>query len=101
MRTLGGIGPTAADVVPEAILAVCPKPFGSFGERIRQAARLVDPAACRMRPVAGIRGQSLVVGLPGEPAVLRACLPALFPAIPNAVFLASGHRITTRPDGGT
>lgn len=95
--TLGGIGTTAADVVPDAISAACPKPFPGFGERIRQQARPVDPAALLLRPVAGIRGQTVVVGLPAEPATLRACLPALFPAIPNAVFLASGRRINFRP----
>lgn len=96
--TLGGIGPTVADVVPEAIHAVCPKLVPGFGERIRQDARTVDPTALLLRPAAGIRQQSLVVSLPAGLTTLRACLPALFPAIPNAVFLASGQRIVSRKE---
>lgn len=91
--TLGGIGPGKADVVPEATLAVCPKPFAGFGEQIRRLLLPIYPMASGLRLVTGIRHQSLIVNLPAEPAMLAVCLPTLFPAIPNAVFLASGVRI--------
>lgn len=96
--TLGGIGPTSTDVVSDAIHAVCPKRFPGFSERIRQDARTFDLTALLLRPTAATRQQSLVVGLPAESKLLQACLPALFPAIPNAVFLASGRRIGPRKD---
>lgn len=91
--TLGGIGLGKGDVVPEATLAVCSKLFAGFGEHIRRLLLPMYPLVSGFRFTTGIRHQSLIVNLPAEPELLSACLPALFPAIPNAVFLASGVRI--------
>lgn len=91
--TLGGVGPGSSDVVPDATFAVCSKPFAGFGEQIRRQLLPVFPMAMGFRLVTGIRHQSLIVNLPAEPVLLTVCLSALFPAIPNAVFLASGVRI--------
>lgn len=92
--TLGSIGPAPTDVFPEATRAVCPKQLPGFGARIRQLTLPISPAALLLRPMVGIRNQSLIVNLPADPTLLMACLPALFPAIPNAVFLASGVRVS-------
>ena len=91
--TLGSIGLGPTDVLPEATRALCPKQLPGFGERIRQLTLPLSPAALLLRPMVGIRHQSLIVNLPANPTLLMACLPALFPAIPNAVFLASGVRV--------
>jgi len=95
--TTGGIGARPTDVVPEATGAVCPKRFPGFGELIRQISLSpTDPSALLLRPVVGLRSQTVVVNLPDDPQRLLRCLPALFPAIPNAYFLASGQSLTKR-----
>jgi molybdopterin adenylyltransferase len=93
--TTGGIGPLVTDVAPEATRAVCHKQLPGFGELIRRTLLSpIDPSALLLRPVAGIRFQTVLVNLPASVEQLTQCLPGLFPAIPNAYFLASGRSLT-------
>jgi molybdopterin adenylyltransferase len=53
------------------------------------------PTAILSRQTAGIRGQTLIVNLPGKPTAIRECLIAVMPAIPYCLDLISGPRLTT------
>lgn len=93
--TTGGTGPARRDVTPEATEAVCEKMLDGFGEQMRAVSLKVVPTAILSRQVAGIRGQSLIVNLPGKPSAIRDCLMAVFPAIPYCIDLFEGPYLTT------
>ena len=65
--TTGGTGPAIRDVTPEATLAVADKEMPGFGEQMRQISLKFVPTAILSRQVAVIRGQSLIINLPGQP----------------------------------
>lgn len=96
--TTGGTGPAPRDVTPEATEAVCHKLLPGFGELMRAASLRFVPTAILSRQTAGIRGQSLLVNLPGKPKSIRECLDAVFPAIPYCIDLIGGPRLETRPE---
>jgi len=96
--TTGGTGPAARDVTPEATEAVCQRVLPGFGELMRTRSLLDVPTAILSRQIAGTRGASLIVNLPGKPAAIRTCLDAVFPAIPYCLDLIGGDRLETRPE---
>ena len=93
--TTGGTGPALRDVTPEATRAVCHKILDGFGELMRAVSLRVVPTAILSRQIAGIRGNSLIVNLPGKPSAIRDCLLAVFPAIPYCIDLIEGPFLTT------
>jgi molybdopterin adenylyltransferase len=93
--TTGGTGPAKRDVTPEATAAVCDKMMPGFGELMRQVSLKSVPTAILSRQTAGIRGNSLIINLPGKPAAIRECLLAVFPAIPYCIDLIDGPYLTT------
>jgi molybdopterin adenylyltransferase len=93
--TTGGTGPAARDVTPEATAAVCEKILDGFGEQMRAASLKFVPTAILSRQIAGIRGGSLIINLPGKPKAIRECLDAVFPAVPYCVDLIGGPRLET------
>jgi len=93
--TTGGTGPAVRDVTPEATEEVCDKILAGFGEQMRAVSLAKVPTAILSRQVAGIRGRSLIVNLPGRPRAIRECLLAVFPAIPYCIDLLEGPRLTT------
>jgi molybdopterin adenylyltransferase len=93
--TTGGTGPSPRDVTPEATLAVCEKMLPGFGEAMRAASLAFVPTAILSRQVAGIRGGTLIVNLPGRPKAIRENLAAVFPAIPYCIDLIGGPRLET------
>jgi molybdopterin adenylyltransferase len=93
--TTGGTGPARRDVTPEATEAVCDKLLDGFGEQMRAVSLKFVPTAILSRQIAGIRGQSLIVNLPGKPSAIRDCLLAVFPAIPYCIDLIEGPYLTT------
>ena len=95
--TTGGTGPALRDVTPEATAAVCPKILDGFAEQMRAVSLKVVPTAILSRQIAGIRGRSLIVNLPGKPSAIRECLMAVFPAIPYCIDLIAGPLLTTNP----
>jgi molybdopterin adenylyltransferase len=96
--TTGGTGPAARDVTPEATEKVCSKMLPGFGERMRSASLASVPTAILSRQTAGIRGQSLIINLPGKPAAIAECLHAVFPAVPYCIDLIGGATLEARPD---
>src|SRR5262249_204869 len=93
--TTGGTGPARRDVTPEATEAVCDKILDGFGEQMRAVSLRVVPTAILSRQIAGVRGKSLIVNLPGKPSAIRDCLLAVFPAIPYCIDLIEGPYLTT------
>lgn len=79
--TTGGTGPSVRDVTPEATRAVIEKELPGFGEVMRAVSFSTVPTAILSRATAGIRGQSLIINLPGNPKAIGVCLPPLIPAI--------------------
>jgi len=96
--TTGGTGPAIRDVTPEATAAVCEKMMPGFGEAMRAASLLSVPTAILSRQTAGIRGQALIVNLPGNPKAIRECLDVVMPAIPYCIELIGGPFLTTDED---
>ncbi len=96
--TTGGTGPSPRDVTPEATEAVCERLLPGFGELMRTKSLLEVPTAILSRQLAGTRGSSLIVNLPGKPSAIRTCLDAVFPAIPYCLDLIGGARLETNPE---
>jgi molybdopterin adenylyltransferase len=93
--TTGGTGPARRDITPEATVAVCDKLMPGFGEQMRQVSLQYVPTAILSRQTAGIRGNCLIVNLPGQPKAIRECLDAVFPAIPYCLDLLEGPYLET------
>ena len=96
--TTGGTGPSPRDITPEATAAVCDRILPGFGELMRATSLVEVPTAILSRQIAGTRGASLVINLPGKPAAIRTCLDAVFAAVPYCIDLIGGARLETNPD---
>ncbi|HJN79474.1 MAG: molybdopterin adenylyltransferase [Phycisphaerales bacterium] len=96
--TTGGTGPSPRDVTPEATEAVCDRLMPGFGEQMRAASLQVVPTAILSRQIAGTRGSSLIINLPGKPSAVADCLDAVFPAVPYCLDLLGGPRLETRAE---
>ena len=72
--TTGGTGPAIRDVTPEATLAVADRTMPGFGEQMRQISLNFVPTAILSRQVAVIRGQCLIINLPGQPKAIQETL---------------------------
>ena len=83
--TTGGTGPAPRDVTPEATRAVITRELPGFGEIMRMQSFAKVPTAILSRALAGTRGTSLIVNLPGNPKAIGECLPMLVPAILEAL----------------
>jgi molybdopterin adenylyltransferase len=88
--TTGGTGPARRDVTPEATLAVAHKVMPGFGEQMRQISLNFVATAILSRQVAVIRGNALVINLPGQPKSIRETLEGLRDADGRAVPKAQG-----------
>lgn len=83
--TTGGTGPSLRDVTPEATRDVIEKEMPGFGEAQRMTSFPKVPTAILSRATAGTRGRSLIINLPGNPKAIAECLPAIIPAIREAL----------------
>ncbi|MBN2866974.1 MAG: molybdopterin adenylyltransferase [Thiotrichales bacterium] len=93
--TTGGTGPAKRDVTPEATEAVCDKILDGFAEQMRAVSLKYVPTAILSRQIAGTRGASLIINLPGKPSAIGECLEAVFPAVPYCVDLIDGPYLET------
>jgi len=93
--TTGGTGPAPRDVTPEATLAVADKAMPGFGEQMRAVSLKYVPTAILSRQVAVIRGQALIINLPGQPKAIQETLDGIFAAVPYCVDLIGGPYIET------
>ena len=83
--TTGGTGISSRDVTPEATRSVLEKELPGFGEMMRALSFARVKTAILSRAVAGTRGRSLIINLPGKPSAVRECLEILAPAIREGV----------------
>jgi molybdopterin adenylyltransferase len=83
--TTGGTGISARDVTPEATQSVLEKELPGFGEAMRMQSLVKVKTAILSRAMAGTRGTTLIINLPGKPAAVRECLEILAPAIREGV----------------
>jgi molybdopterin adenylyltransferase len=88
--TTGGTGLTARDVTPEATAAVITRPVPGIAEALRARGAAQTPYAWISRGVAGVRGATLIVNLPGSEAAVRAGLSLLDEVVEHAVQLLRG-----------
>jgi molybdopterin adenylyltransferase len=106
--TTGGTGPALRDVTPEATLNVGEKEMPGFGEQMRQISLNFVPTAILSRQVAVIRGQCLIINLPGQPKAIQETLEGLkdgngkqtvhgiFAAVPYCLDLIGAPYIETK-----
>ncbi len=108
--TTGGTGPAIRDVTPEATLAAGNREMPGFGEQMRQISLRFVPTAILSRQVAVIRGQALIINLPGQPKAIKETLeglkdadgkvlvPGIFSAVPYCLDLIGAPFIETRAE---
>lgn len=96
--TTGGTGPARRDITPEATEAVCDKILDGFGEQMRTVSLQYVPTAILSRQIAGTRGSTLIINLPGKPSAIAECLDAVFPAVPYCIDLIEGPYLETHED---
>jgi molybdenum cofactor synthesis domain-containing protein len=83
--TTGGTGVSPRDVTPEATREVIEREIPGMAEAMRRQSAAVTPHAMISRALAGIRGRTLIVNLPGSPKGARENLSVLLPALPHAL----------------
>jgi molybdopterin adenylyltransferase len=88
--TTGGSGLTPRDVTPEATRAVIEREVPGLAEALRFVGYRRTPLAVLSRGVAGVRGRTLIVNLPGSPRAVREGMETLSPILPHAVKMVRG-----------
>jgi molybdenum cofactor synthesis domain-containing protein len=88
--TTGGTGLGPRDVTPEATMAVCARLIPGIGELMRAAGKGSNPHAALSRAVAGVRGQTIIVNLPGNPKGAVESLDAVAGLLPHAIDILHG-----------
>ena len=99
--TTGGTGFTPRDVTPEATLEIIERSAPGMAEAMRLASLKITPHAMLSRGIAGIRGRTLIINLPGSPKAALENFEVVTPVLPHAVELLknspdaeAGHHIT-------
>lgn len=88
--TNGGTGVSPRDITPDATLEVIDKQIPGMAEAMRQKSMQVTPHAMISRAVAGIRGKSLILNLPGSPKGAKENLSVVLPALKHAIEKIKG-----------
>ncbi|MEC9118863.1 MAG: molybdopterin adenylyltransferase [Candidatus Thermoplasmatota archaeon] len=96
--TTGGTGPSSRDVTPEATENVCERMMPGYGELMRTISLEFVPTAVLSRQTAGLRGNSLILNLPGSPKAIHQTLIPLFESIPACIDLMDGPFIDTNSE---
>ncbi len=88
--TTGGTGLGPRDVTPEATGSVCDRLVPGLGELMRAQGLKKTRNAVLSRGIAGMRGKTLIVNLPGSPRAVRECLEAILDVLPHAMAMMRG-----------
>ncbi len=97
--TTGGTGMGRYDVTPEACLSVLDKEVPGLAETMRAKTLQFTPMAMLSRSVAGIRGSTLIITLPGSTRGVRECLDVVMPVLPHALELLQRESVSEHPRG--
>jgi molybdenum cofactor synthesis domain-containing protein len=93
----GGTGLGPRDVTPEACLSILDKEVPGLAETMRARTLQFTPMAMLSRSVAGIRGNTLIITLPGSPKGVRECLEVVKAVLPHALELLRSEVVTKHP----
>jgi molybdenum cofactor synthesis domain-containing protein len=93
----GGTGLGRQDVTPEACRSILDKEVPGLAEAMRAATLQFTPMAMLSRSVAGIRGKTLIITLPGSPKGVRECLEVVKPVLPHALELLRRDVVSEHP----
>lgn len=88
--TTGGTGLSSRDCTPEATLAVAHKNVPGIAEAMRMASLKVTPRAMLSRGVSVIRGDTLIINLPGSPKAVKENLEAVLPSLEHGLAILTG-----------
>lgn len=88
--TTGGTGISFRDVTPEATRAVIDKEIPGIPEVMRIKSLKYTLKAMLSRSIAGVRGRTLIINLPGSPGAVEECLQIILPVLPHAIELLHG-----------
>ena len=89
--TTGGTGFAPRDITPEATKAVIEKEVPGISEAIRAKSLEITPRAVLSRAISGIRGNTLIINLPGSPKAVRESIDVVLPVLEHAVETLSGN----------
>ncbi len=91
--TTGGTGLAPRDVTPEATKSVLEREAPGIAEAMRAISLQYTKTAMLSRGVAGTRGRTLIINLPGSPKAVKECLEYILPVLPHAInLLVEGPR---------
>lgn len=90
--TTGGTGVSPRDVTPDATASILDRVIPGFGELMRMRSLSKTPSACLSRAIAGIRGRTLIINLPGSPRGAVENIEAVWDAVPHAVAKIQGDQ---------
>ncbi len=90
--TTGGTGVSPRDLTPDATLEIIDKEVPGMAEAMRRQSAAITPHAMISRAVVGIRGQSLIINLPGSPKSVRENLSVLLPSLNHAIEKIRGDQ---------
>lgn len=90
--TTGGTGVSPRDVTPDATLEVITQQVPGMAEAMRLEGLKKTPYAMISRAVAGIRGRTLIINLPGSPRAVEENLKVILPVIPHAIEKIKGSK---------
>jgi len=89
--TTGGTGFSQRDVTPEATRNVIQREAPGIPEAMRLESAKFTANAMLSRAIAGIRGETLIINMPGSPRAARECFDIIRPALPHAMEILTGR----------
>ena len=89
--TTGGTGFSKRDVTPEATIKVCDRMANGIAEAIRYYSLSITPRAMLSRAVSGIRGETLIINLPGSPKAVKEALEYALDSIDHGLEILTGR----------
>ena len=93
----GGTGLGRHDITPEACLSIIDREVPGLAETMRAETLRFTPMAMLSRSVAGIRGNTLIITLPGSTKGVRECLEVVLPVLPHALELLQRESVSEHP----